>query len=105
MKTLSIFLFLSLFFLNSCSVLKEYSTEGFTIDNNTVSYNNVPMAELVGLEFALDNKKLVKELTFKVLGSSDNTKINNLIAYLHAQHPDYEIEIEIPFERIEQFKK
>lgn len=105
MKTLSIFFFLSIFFLNSCSVLKEYSTEGFTIDNNTVSYNNVPMAELVGLEFAYDNKKLVKELTFKVLGSSDNTKINNLIAYLHQEHPNYEIEVEIPFEHIERFKK
>ena len=105
MKTLSIFFFLSLFLLNSCSVLKEYSTEGFTIVDNTVSFNNVPMAELVGLEFALDNKKLVKELTFKVLGSSDNTKINNLIAYLHQEHPDYEIEIEIPFEHIEHFRK
>ena len=65
MKTLSIFFFLSIFFLTSCSVLKEYSTEGFTIDDNTVSFNNVPMAELVGLEFAYDNKKLVATGTKK----------------------------------------
>lgn len=90
--------------LTSCNVLKEFDTTGFTISGNTVSYNNIPMAELVGLEFALDNKKLVKELTFKVLETADNNKINNLIAYLHAKHPEYEIEVEIPFEELEKYK-
>lgn len=102
------FIFISalvLFATTSCNVLKEYDTTGFTIDGNTVSYDNAPMAELVGLEFALDNKKLVKELTFRVLETSHNDKINNLIAYLHAKHPEYEIEIEIPFEHIEVYKK
>jgi hypothetical protein len=37
------------------------------------------------------------------LDSSDNTKINNLIAYLHQQHPNYEIEVEIPFKEIEKY--
>lgn len=91
--------------ITSCNVLKQYDTVGFTIERNTVSFNNVPMAELVGLEFALDNNKLVKELTFKVLETSNNDKINNLIAFLHAKHPEYEIEVEIPFEHIETFKK
>lgn len=90
--------------LTSCNVLKEFDTTGFIISGNTVSYNNIPMAELVGLEFALDNKKLVKELTFKVLETADNNKINNLIAYLHAKHPEYEIEVEIPFEELEKYK-
>lgn len=88
----------------SCNVLKEFDTTGFTIEGNTVSYNNVPMAELEGLEFAYDNRKLVKELTFKVLETADNNKINNLIAFLHAKHPEYEIEVEIPFEHIEKYK-
>jgi len=91
--------------ITSCNVLKEYDTTGFTIEGNVVSFNNAPMAELVGLEFALDNKKLVKELTFRVLETSNNDKINNLIAFLHAKHPEYEIEVEIPFEHIEVFKK
>jgi hypothetical protein len=85
-------------------VLKEFDTTGFTIDGNTVSYNNIPMAELEGLEFAYDNRKLVKELTFKVLETANNNKINNLIAFLHAKHPDYEIEVEIPFEDLEKYK-
>ncbi len=98
-----LFLF-TLVALTSCNVLKEFETTGFTISGNTVSYNNVPMAELEGLEFAYDNGKLVKELTFKVLENSDNTKINNLIAFLHEKHPEYEIEVEIPFEHIEKYK-
>ena len=64
----------------------------------------VPMAELEGLEFAYDNRKLVKELTFKVLETADNNKINNLIAFLHEKNPEYEIEVEIPFEHIEKYK-
>ena len=98
-----IFLF-TLVTLASCYVLKEFDTTGFTIDGNTVSYNNIPMAELEGLEFAYDNRKLVKELTFKVLETANNNKINNLIAFLHAKHPDYEIEVEIPFEDLEKYK-
>jgi hypothetical protein len=85
-------------------VLKEFDTTGFTIAGNTVSYNNVPMAELEGLEFAYDNRKLVKELTFTVLETANNNKINNLIAFLHAKHPDYEIEVEIPFKELEKYK-
>ncbi len=95
---------ITLVVLTSCNVLKEFDTTGFTIQGNTVSYNNVPMAELEGLEFAYDNRKLVKELTFKVLETSDNNKINNLIAFLHEKHPEYEIEVEIPFEHIEKYK-
>jgi len=95
---------ISIIALTSCNVLKEFDTTGFTIQGNTVSYNNVPMAELEGLEFAYDNRKLVKELTFKVLETADNNKINNLIAFLHEKHPEYEIEVEIPFEHIEKYK-
>lgn len=98
-----IFLF-TLVTIVSCNVLKEFDTTGFTIAGNTVSYNNVPMAELEGLEFAYDNRKLVKELTFTVLETANNNKINNLIAFLHAKHPDYEIEVEIPFKELEKYK-
>jgi hypothetical protein len=79
----------SLVALKSCNVLKEFDTKGFTIEGNTVSYNNVPMLELDGLVFVYDNLKLLKERTFKVLETADNNKINNLIAFLHAKHPEY----------------
>jgi hypothetical protein len=96
MKT--IFTIILLFFITSCSVLKGYSIEGFTIQGNVVSYNGTPMAELTALEFGLDNNKIVKEMSFTLLHGSNNEKINNLLAFLHDKHPDYEIELNIPFE-------
>ena len=68
--------------LASCSIMKKYPTEGFSIEGNIVSYKNTPMAELIGLEFALDDNKFVRELTFKVLPGSDNSVINNLIVFI-----------------------
>lgn len=99
MKT--IFTILLLFFITSCSVLKNYPTDGFTIQGNIVSYNGIAMAELTALEIGLDNKKIVKEMSFTLLHGSNNEKINNLLAFLHAKHPEYEIELNIPFEHKE----
>jgi hypothetical protein len=91
-------LFLSLIVLSSCSVLKQYSTEGFTTEENTVYYNGKAMAELSAIEYALDDGKLVKELTFNLLHGEDNGKINNLIAFLNTRYIGYEFEINIPME-------
>lgn len=102
MKTL--FTIAGLFLLFSCNVLKEYSTEGFTIQGNVVSYIGVPMAELTAVEIGLDDKKIVKEMSFTLLHGSNNEKINNLLAFLHNKHPAYEIELNIPFEHQETLK-
>jgi hypothetical protein len=90
--------------LASCSIMKKYPTNGFSIEGNIVSYKNTPMAELIGLEFALDDNKFVRELTFKVLPGSDNSVINNLIVFLHEKHPDYEIEVNIEIENYGEVK-
>ena len=90
--------------LISCSVTRNISTEGFSIEGNTVSYKGVPMAHLVGIEFALDNGKFVREMTFKLMKGSDNSVINNLIVFLHQKHPEYEIEVEIDVEHYNELK-
>lgn len=100
MKTFFSALLLGLI-ISSCSVTRNIDTTGFTISGNIVSYNNKPMVELKGIEFALDNKKFVKELSFNLIHGDDNDKIHNLIAFLHLHYKNYEIEVEIP---IEQFK-
>lgn len=89
----------------SCSVLKDFPTDGFTIQGNVVSYNGEKMAELTALEFALDDNKLVREMSFTLLNNSNNDKVNNLIAFLHKQHPNFEIEINIPFEHSEGLRE
>jgi hypothetical protein len=99
------FLFLSTFIIAvSCSVTRNISTEGFSIEGNMVSYKGVPMAQLVGVEFALDDGKFVRELTFKLKEGSENSVINNLIVFLHEKHPDYEIEVEIDVEHYNGMK-
>jgi hypothetical protein len=98
-------LFVAVFaLLASCTVMKKYPTDGFSIEGNIVSYKNAPMAELIGIEFALDDNKFVRELTFKVLPGSDNSVINNLIVFLHQKHPDYEIEVNIEIEHYGEVK-
>lgn len=88
--------------MTSCSTLRNYSTEGFVINENTVNYKGTPMAHLSGIEFALDNNKIVKEMTFKLLDTEYNDKILNLIAFLHAKYAEYEIEVEIPIELMDE---
>lgn len=82
----------------SCSVLKDFSIEGFTTEGNTVYFKGNAMAELSAIEYALDDRKLVKELTFTLLHGKDNDKINNLIAYLNTRYEGYEFEINIPMD-------
>lgn len=89
---------LAMLSFSSCDVLKNYPTDGFSISGNVVSYNNQPMAELSGIEFAFDDKKFVRELTFKITDGTHMDKIHNMIAFLHYKHPDYEIEVELPAE-------
>lgn len=91
-------------FLSSCSVFRNFDTTGYTTEGNTVLYNGVPMAKLVGVEFAYDDKKLVKELTFTLLDGDYNDKIVNLLAYLNDRYAEYEIEVEIPIEKYKDLK-
>jgi hypothetical protein len=90
--------------LTSCSVFRNFDTTGYTTEGNTVFYNGVPMAKLVGVEFAYDDKKLVKELTFSLLEGDYNDKIVNLLAYLNDRYAEYEIEVEIPIEKYKDLK-
>jgi hypothetical protein len=91
-------------FLCSCSVFRNFDTTGYSTEGNTVLYNGVPMAKLVGVEFAYDDKKLVKELTFTLLDGDYNDKIVNLLAYLNDRYAEYEIEVEIPIEKYKDLK-
>lgn len=77
---------------------------GFTIAGNVVSYQGTPMAQLEGVELALDNNKMVREMTFSLMDNADMSKVANMIAFLHEKHPDYEIEVEIDVEKVKELK-
>ena len=63
------------------------------------------MVQLVGVEFALDDGKFVRELTFKLKDGSENSVIKKFIVFLHKKHPDYEIEVEIDVEHYNVLKQ
>ena len=62
------------------------------------------MAQLEGVELALDNNKMVREMTFSLMDNADMSKVANMIAFLHDKHPDYEIEVEIDVEKVKELK-
>jgi hypothetical protein len=89
--------------LVSCSTLRNLDTTGFSITDNTVYYNEVPTAQLEGVELSLDNNKLVREMTFSLMEGSDMGIVTNMIAFLHEKHPDYEIEVEVDLKMVGGF--
>jgi len=60
-----------------CSILNDYHIEGFTIKRNILIHKEVPMAELIRIEFALNDNKFIRELTYTLLLGSDNSLVNN----------------------------
>ena len=54
-------LFFSASILFSCSVTRQYDITGFTIAGNIVSFNGTPMAQLEGVELALDNHAAIEK--------------------------------------------
>ena len=83
-------------FLFSCQTFKNIDVSGFESKGNTIFYQNDTMAVLSNVEYALDNRKLVRELTFKLKNQAHADRVKNLIYFIHSQHKDWEIEIDMP---------
>lgn len=79
-----------------CSPLRTFDTTGFTVSGYTIYYNGEEMATLSNIEYSLDNGKLVKEMTYKLKNQIHSDRVKNLLAFIHAKHKDWEIEIDLP---------
>ena len=82
--------------LLGCSSIKKLDTTGFTSKNNTIFYEKDTIAVLSALEYSIDNKKYVKEMTFKLLNLNHSDKVKNLLFFIHQRHKDWEIELDYP---------
>ena len=91
-----IFLIAASLTLAACNTLRDLDTEGFTSTQNIIYYKGEKVAELSNIEYSLDNKKIVKELTFKLVNQNHGDKVRNLIYYISQKHPGWEIEIDLP---------
>lgn len=82
--------------LLSCSSIKKIDTTGFRSERNTIFYEKDTMAVLSALEYSIDNKKYVKEMTFKLLNLNHADKVKNLLFFIHQRHKYWEIELDYP---------
>ena len=82
--------------LTGCSSIKKIDTAGFTSKNNTIFYGKDTVAVLSAIEYSIDNKKYVKEMTFKLLNLNHADKVKNLLFFIHQRHKDWEIELDYP---------
>ena len=81
--------------MTSCSQLRNVSSEGLTYKNGNVYHNGVSIAKLSGVEIAYDNRKLVREVTFKLNGPEYNPYAYGIIKLITKQNPSWEVEVEI----------
>ena len=95
MKKLILLYLLSLG-LFSCNVLKNVDVEGFTSSDNTIFFKGEKMAVLSNIEYSLDNKKLVKEMTFKLTNMNHADRVQNFLYFVHQKHKGWEIELDYP---------
>lgn len=80
----------------SCDPLKRVNTDGFTHYNEYIIYKQDTVAKLTNIEYSLDNGKLVKEATFKLLDMKYGDKGRSIIAFVHNTHKDWEVELDYP---------
>ena len=101
-KLLILFMLLGLI---SCDPLRRVSTEGFTTYQEYILYKGDTVAKLTNIEYSLDNNKLVKEATYKLLDMKYGDKGKSILCFIHNTHKDWEIELDYPMEYSQFLKK
>jgi|688.fasta_scaffold35909_2 hypothetical protein len=87
--------------MTSCAGLRNVSSEGLTYKNGSVYHNEIAIAKLSGVEIAYDNRKLVREVTFKLNSPEYNQYAYGIIKLITKQNPSWEVEVEIdPYSEI-----
>lgn len=90
------YLFIATAFFASCVTIKKIDISDFSSKENTIFYKTDTVATLSAIEYSIDNKKYVKEMTFKLINMNHADKVQNLLYFIHKRHPDWEIEIDYP---------
>jgi hypothetical protein len=80
----------------SCDPLRRVNTEGFHHFNEYIIYKQDTVAKLTNIEYSLDNGKLVREATFKLLDMKYGNRGRAIIAFVHNTHKDWEVELDYP---------
>jgi len=93
-KTILLFSILS---LASCTTVKKANTEGFTTYKEYILYKGDTVAKLTNVEYSLDNKKFVKEATFRLLDMKHGDKARSILLFVNTTHKGWDIELDYPY--------
>ena len=85
--------------LSSCNPLKDISTEGLTYDGTDVYYKGEICATYSAIEIALDNNKVVREVTYLITEPKFNPQALSIIKLISQKNPNLEVEVELREDR------
>ena len=85
--------------LSSCNPLKDISTEGLTYDGTDVYYKGEICATYSAIEIALDNNKVVREVTYLITQPKFNAQALSIIKLISQKNPKLEVEVELKEDR------
>ena len=91
--------------LIGCTSIKKIDTAGFHSIDNTIFYEKDTVATLSAIEYSIDNRKYVKEMTFKLTNMNHADKVQNLLYFVHKRHKGWEIEIDYPINNFKIHKQ
>lgn len=85
--------------MSSCNPLKDISTEGLTYDGTDVYYKGEICATYSAIEIALDNNKVVREVTYLITKPKFNPQALSIIKLINQKNPNLEVEVELREDR------
>jgi hypothetical protein len=85
--------------LSSCNPLKDISTEGLTYNGTDVYYKGEICATYSAIEIALDNNKVVREVTYLITQPKFNAQALSIIKLISQKNPNLEVEVELKEDR------
>ena len=85
--------------LSSCNPLKDISTDGLTYDGTNVFYKGELRAIYSAIKIALDNNKVVREVTYLITEPRLNTQVFSVIKLISQKNPNLKVEAELKEER------
>lgn len=95
MKKILLTFLMSIIISCSPSVLKNVSVEGLSYIGTDIYYNNVMIAKLESIEYAYDNDKLVREITYTIVDEEYNHLAVNIIKFCLDRNTGWEVEVQI----------
>ena len=85
--------------LSICNPIKDIYNDGLTYDGTNVFYKGELCATYSAIDIALDNNKLVREVTYLIIEPKFNAQALSVIKLISQKNPSLEVEVELKEKR------